>query len=98
MNQGKFVFVQNVEFLPQRVFDRIVDQVIRSNLAKAYEVRNSEIFEGFAYHMIAIARKARHNDDFEIKGKVDSTTIDLCLSVMMWVKYSRIGCYFHFCS
>ena len=66
--------------------------VTRSNLAKANEVRNSKIFEEFAYHLIAIARKARTNDDFEIKGKVyvfDSSTIDLCLSVFWWAKFRK---------
>ncbi|TSA30199.1 MAG: IS4 family transposase, partial [Ignavibacteriales bacterium] len=144
MNQGKYVFAQIVEFLPQRIFDRMVEEydgnkyvkhftcwnqllcmifgqltnrdslrdlmvaldahsnksyhlgfgksVTRSNLAKANEVRSSKIFEEFAYHMIAIARKARENDDFEIKGKVyafDSTTIDLCLSVFWWAKFRK---------
>jgi len=144
MNQGKYVFAQIVEFLPQRVFDRMVDEhdgnkyvkhftcwnqllcmifgqltnrdslrdlmvalnahsnksyhlgfgrsVTRSNLAKANEFRNSKIFEEFAYHMIAIARKARQNEDFEIKGKVyafDSTTIDLCLSVFWWATFRK---------
>jgi hypothetical protein len=65
--------------------------VTRSNLAKANEVRNSKIFEEFAYHLIAIARKARANEDFEIKGKVyafDSSTIDLCLRVFWWTEFN----------
>jgi len=144
MYQGKYVFAQIVEFLPQRVFDRMVDEyggnkhvkhftcwnqllcmifgqltnrdslrdlvvaldahgskayhlgfgrsVTRSNLAKANEFRNSKIFEEFAYHMIAVARKVRQNEDFEIKGKVyafDSTTIDLCLSVFWWATFRK---------
>lgn len=144
MNQGKYVFAQIVEFLPQRVFDRIVDKydgnryfkhfscwnqflcmvfgqlttrdslrdlivaldahssksyhlgfgksVTRSNLSKANESRNSKIFEDFAYHLIAIARKCSSNDDFQIKGKVyafDSSTIDLCLSVFWWAKFRK---------
>ena len=63
-----------------------------SNLAKANQNRNSKIFEEFAYHLIAIARKARSNDDFEIKGQVyafDSSTIDLCLSVFWWAKFRK---------
>ncbi|MCU7526801.1 MAG: IS4 family transposase [Ignavibacteria bacterium] len=144
MNQGKYVFAQIVEFLPQRVFDRIVDKydgnryvkhfscwnqllcmvfgqlttrdslrdlivaldahssksyhlgfgksVTRSNLSKANESRNSKIFEDFAYHLIAIARKCSSNDDFQIKGKIyafDSSTIDLCLSVFWWAKFRK---------
>ena len=144
MNQGKYVFAQIVEFLPQRVFDRFVEKydgnkyvkhfscwnqllcmlfgqltnrdslrdlivaldahssksyhlgfgisVTRSNLAKANETRNSKIFEAFAYHLIAIARKKRANIDFEIKGKIyafDSSTIDLCLSVFWWATFRK---------
>lgn len=144
MNQGKYVFAQIVEFLPQRIFDRFVTKydgnkyvkhftcwnqllcmvfgqltnrdslrdlivainahsgksyhlgfgknVTLSNLAKANLKRNSKIFEEFAYHLIAIARKDRANDDFQIKGQVyafDSTTIDLCLSVFWWAKFRK---------
>ncbi len=66
--------------------------VTLSNLAKANLNRNSKIFEEFAYHLIAIARKGRVNDDFQIKGQVyafDSSTIDLCLSVFWWAKFRR---------
>jgi hypothetical protein len=64
--------------------------VTRSNLSKANEVRNPQIFENFAYHMISIARKKRINADFAIDGKVyafDSSTIDLCLNVFWWAKF-----------
>lgn len=66
--------------------------VTRSNLAKANENRNYRIFEEFAYHLVAIARKQRENHDFKIKGQVytfDSTTIDLCLNVFWWAKFRK---------
>jgi hypothetical protein len=66
--------------------------VTRSNLSKANERRNYRIFEEFAYHLIAIARKKRTNQDFEIKGKIyafDSSTIDLCLSVFWWATFRK---------
>ncbi len=66
--------------------------VTLSNLAKANLSRNSKIFEEFAYHLIAIARKDRAKDDFQVKGQVyafDSTTIDLCLSVFWWAKFRK---------
>ena len=66
--------------------------VTRSNLSKANAKRNYRIFEEFAYHLIAIARKKRANEDFEIKGKVyafDSSTIDLCLSVFWWATFRK---------
>ena len=64
--------------------------VTRSNLSKANEVRNPQIFEDFAYHMIEVARKKRINTDFVIDGKVytfDYSTIDLCLNVFWWAKF-----------
>jgi len=67
-------------------------KVTRSNLAKANLNRNSKIFEEYAYHLIAIARKVNTRDDFQIKGQVyafDSTTIDLCLSVFWWARFRK---------
>ena len=144
MNQGKYVYSQIIEFLPQRVFDKFVRKydgnkyvkhftcwnqllcmvfgqltnrdslrdlivainahsgksyhlgfgknITLSNLAKANLRRNCKIFEEFAYYLIAIARKARANEVFKIKGQVyafDSTTIDLCLSVFWWAKFRK---------
>lgn len=43
--------------------------VTRSNLAKVNEQTESQIFDGFAYWMIDIARKKRINNNFEIVGK-----------------------------
>lgn len=144
MNQGKYVYSQIIEFLPQRIFDKFVNKyngnkyvkhftcwnqllcmvfgqlsnrdslrdlivainahssksyhlgfgknVTLSNLAKANLRRNCKIFEDFAYYLIAIARKARINNVFQIEGQIyafDSTTIDLCLSVFWWAKFRR---------
>jgi len=66
--------------------------VTRSNLSKANENRNSKIFEGFAYHLIDVARNKLKNENFEIKGRVyafDSSTIDLCLNVFWWAKFCK---------
>ncbi len=146
MNQGKYVFSQITEFLPRRVFDRIVKAyqgnryvksftcwnqmlcmvfgqltardsmrdlmlgleahrpkyyhlgfgttVSRRNLGVANEKRSYRIFEEFAYALMGEARKSCYRDDFEInlKGSVyalDSTTIDLCLSVFWWAEFRR---------
>lgn len=144
MNQGKYVYTQVTEFLPQRIFDKLVikydgnkyikhftcwnqllcmvfgqltnrdslrdllvainahsgkayhlgfgKNITLSNLAKANLNRNSKIFEEFAYHLIAVARRDRSNDDFQIKGQVyafDSTTIDLCLHVFWWARFRK---------
>jgi hypothetical protein len=146
MNQGKFIFAQLTDFLPRRVFDRIVDKyegnkhvrsftcwnqmlcmvfgqltardsmrdlmlsleahhpkyyhlgfgstVSRRNLGTANERRNYKIFEEFAYVLIEEARRSCYRDDFEIEidGNVyalDSTTIDLCLSIFWWAEFRK---------
>lgn len=69
--------------------------ISRSNLAEANEKRNSQIFELFAYEMIAEARKYCVPDsDFNlsIPGNVyalDSTVIDLCLNVFWWATFRK---------
>lgn len=146
MNQGKYIFAQLTEFLPRRVFDRIVkthegnknvrsftcwnqmlcmvfgqltsrdsmrdlmlsleahqpkyyhlgfgQTVTRRNLGKANEKRSYKIFEEFAYVLIDQARKSYYKTDFEVEvdGNVyalDSTTIDLCLSVFWWAEFRK---------
>lgn len=146
MNQGKYIFAQLTDFLPRRIFDRIVKSydgnkyvrsftcwnqmlcmvfgqltardsmrdlmlsleahqpkyyhlgfgqtVTRRNLGKANERRSYKIFEEFAYVLIDEARKSRYKTDFEVEveGNVyalDSTTIDLCLSVFWWAEFRK---------
>lgn len=146
MNQGKYIFAQLTEFLPRRVFDRIVKKhngnkhvrtftcwnqmlcmvfgqltsresmrdlmlsleahhskyyhlgfgksISRRNLGKANQRRNCKIFEEYATVLIEQARKSYYRDDFEVKveGNVyalDSTTIDLCLSVFWWAEFRK---------
>lgn len=146
MNQGKYIFAQLTDFLPRRVFDRLVDKyegnkhvrsftcwnqmlcmvfgqltardsmrdlmlsleahqpkyyhlgfgskVSRRNFGTANERRNYRIFEEFAYVLIEQARKSCYRDDFELEvdGNVyalDSTTIDLCLSIFWWAKFRK---------
>jgi hypothetical protein len=116
MKKGRYIFSQLCDFLPHRVFDRIVaryegnkyvkhftcwnqllimmfgqlsgrdslrdlitcvnvykpkflhpgfgSNVTRSNLAKANERCEPKLFEDFANHMIALARKKRVANDF----------------------------------
>jgi len=66
----------------------------KSNLAYANENRNWEIFADFAYILIEQARKICTGNDFDIDvaGNVyaiDSTTIDLCLSVFWWAPFRK---------
>ena len=64
--------------------------VARSTLSESNMLRNPCIFEEFAFHMISIAQKKCITKEFELHGKfyaVDSTTIDLCLSMFMWAYF-----------
>lgn len=69
--------------------------ISKSNLAHANEKRDWRIYADFAYVLIAKARKictASAELELEIEGSiyaVDSTTIDLCLSVFWWAKFRR---------
>jgi hypothetical protein len=69
--------------------------ISKSNLAYANEHRDWQIFAEFAYILIAQARKiCISSKDFELSldGNVyaiDSTTIDLCLSVFWWAPFRR---------
>lgn len=68
--------------------------VTRRNLGKANEKRNHKIFEEFAYVLIEEARRSCYKSDFEVEvdGNVyalDSTTIDLCLSVFWWAEFRK---------
>jgi hypothetical protein len=68
--------------------------ISRRNLGIANEKRSSKIFEEFAYVLIDEARKSCYKNDFELEidGNVyalDSSTIDLCLSVFWWAEFRK---------
>ncbi len=69
--------------------------ISKSNLAYANEQRDWRIFADYAYILIAKARTiCKANNEFEVNigGNVyaiDSTTIDLCLSVFWWAKFRK---------
>ena len=62
----------------------------KSTLSKANNLRDYRIFEEFAFHMVFLAQKRRITREFELHGRfyaVDSTTIDLCMSLFGWAKF-----------
>jgi transposase len=68
--------------------------VSRNTLANANEHRNWRIYADFAQILINKARKLYANEDFGIQLKhtayaLDSTTIDLCLSLFPWAKFRQ---------
>ena len=62
----------------------------RQMLSKANTLRDHRIFEEFAFYMVAIAQSRRITKEFELHGRfyaIDSTTIDLCMSVFRWAEF-----------
>ena len=70
----------------------IQGNVSKSTLADANEVRDWRIYADFAKHLIGIARKLCQNEPLVVDIEqtvyaLDSTTIDLCLSVFLWAHF-----------
>jgi len=66
--------------------------IAKSTLADANEQRDWHIYEDFATSLIQIARKLYVNDSFAVELEqtayaLDTTTIDLCLSVFPWAHF-----------
>ena len=70
----------------------IRSKVSRNTLAHANQVRDWRIYADFAQILIARARPLYANDSFGVELNqtayaLDSTTIDLCLSLFPWAKF-----------
>jgi transposase len=68
--------------------------IIRSTLADANENRDWRIYADFAQVLIHIARKLYRNEQFGVEldetvYALDSTTIDLCLSLFPWARFRK---------
>jgi hypothetical protein len=69
-------------------------KVSRNTMANASSVRDWRIYADFGQHLISIARPLYANDDFGLQldstvYALDSTTIDLCLSLFPWAHFRR---------
>jgi hypothetical protein len=69
-------------------------KVSRSTLADASEAHDWRIFADFAHYLIGVARSLHAEDPigFELDHDLyalDSTTIDLCLSLFSWAKFRK---------
>jgi len=69
-------------------------KVSRNTLAKANELRDRRIYADFAQVLIARARMLYADDDFGVQldrdvYALDSTTIDLCLTLFPWATFRR---------
>ena len=80
---------------PSRLYHAgIRGNVSRNTLAHANQVRDWRIYADFAQILIAKARKIYANDPFGVELEqsvyaLDSTTIDLCLSVFPWAQFRK---------
>jgi len=68
--------------------------IARSTLADANETRDWRIYQDFARSLIQTARKLYAQDSFGIELKhtvyaLDSTTIDLCLTLFPWARFRK---------
>jgi Domain of unknown function (DUF4372)/Transposase DDE domain len=66
--------------------------IARSTLADANESRDWHIYQDFALSQIKVARKLYAQDSFAVELEqtvyaLDTTTIDLCLSVFPWARF-----------
>src|SRR6476620_804624 len=69
-------------------------RVSRNTLANANSVRDWRIYADFAQLLIKQARELYHNDEFSLALQqtvyaLDSTTIDLCLSLFPWAPFRK---------
>jgi len=69
-------------------------KVSRNTLAKANETRDWRIYSDFAQVLIHEARRLYVDEDFGLELKetvyaLDSSTIDLCLSVFPWARFRK---------
>ena len=68
--------------------------IARSTIATANENRDWRIYADHAQVLINIARRLYRNEDFGVELKdtvyaLDSTTIDLCLSLFPWARFRK---------
>lgn len=74
----------------------IGESISKSNLSKANENRDWRIYQDFGLHLIKQAKALYQNDnqlEIDIKNNIfiiDSTTIDLCLSIYPWAKFRKV--------
>lgn len=82
--------------IPEKLYHAGIRQLVkRSTLADANELRDYRIFADFAQILIATARELyRTENDFKVEldniaYALDSTTIDLCLSLFPWARFRK---------
>jgi hypothetical protein len=99
MNQGKTVFAQLLQFVPFSYFEHLADvyqanKGVKTSLAVVAERRDYRLFEALGQRLTVAALALYGDEDLGLglKGPVfamDSTTIDLCLSLFPWAHFRQ---------
>lgn len=69
-----------------------LSKICRSTLSDANNKRDYRIYEGLFYHILEKCRSVTPHHKFKFTNplySIDSTTIDLCLSVFPWAKFRK---------
>ncbi len=69
-------------------------EIARSTLADANTIRDFRIYQDFGYHLIGIACNLYQDEPLAVELEntvyaLDSTTIDLCLSLFPWARFRK---------
>ena len=93
MNAGRLIFTQVLDLLDRKEFQRCI-ALHSMQRAYANEHRDWRVYEALGQVLIRKARRLYASDSNgldldEMVYAVDSTTIDLCLSIFPWAHFRR---------
>ncbi len=83
---------ENIKFQGKRLYHLGMRQTTRATLARVNEKQPHELYQAMFYKMLGRCSAVAPKHSFKFKGKIyllDTTTIDLCLSVFSWAKFRR---------
>jgi len=84
--------VTGLKMQSSKLYHLGLDHVCRSTLSDANANRDWRIFEGLFYRLLARCKDLTPRHKFRFKNPlytIDSTTIDLCLSMFPWAKFRK---------
>lgn len=82
----------NIKSQSKRIYHLGMRKTSRATLARVNEKQPYELYSNMFYKLLDKCSKVAPKHRFKFKGKIyllDTTTIDLCLSVFSWAKFRR---------
>lgn len=82
----------NLKCQGTRIYHLGMKQTSRATLARVNEKQPNDLYKSMFYKMLGKCSTVAPKHRFKFKGKIyllDTTTIDLCLSVFPWAKFRR---------